>query len=414
MLCFPMEKKPDWRHPPVITILLIVINVLCFLSFQLDDDVESREARDYYFKVGLDKIELPRFYDYSIKNYNHKEGVNIKEAKEKLKNGMLIQIREGSAAKNFQELYPLLTTDRGKVMLCSDDLHPDDLFKGHINRLIKRGLQLRISLFDLLEAATLVPIKHYGLEVGLLRQGDPADFIVIDHPETFNVLETWINGTKVYNGKKVLFPLVRSKKINNFHAVHINEIDIKVRAEKNRIKVIVAKDGELMTDEIQINPRIQANEILTRPLKDIAKIVVVNRYNPAPPAVGFIKGFGLQKGALAASIAHDSHNLIALGTKDEDIIKVINALMKTKVGIALTNGETVDLLPLKVAGLMSTDPPEKVARAYESINNKAKKLCKKMKAPFMTLSFMALLVIPKLKIGDKGLFDVTTFSLTSL
>jgi len=338
----------------------------------------------------------------------------LKEAEEKLKQEMLIQIREGSAAKNFMALYPLLKSQRGKVMLCSDDLHPDDLYKGHINLLIKKGLQLGISIFDLLEAATAVPVRHYGLEVGLLKPGDPGDFILIDHPNTFNIVETWINGKKVYDGKSVLFNPAPIKKMNHFNAGLIKESDIKIPAQNKKIRVIVAKDGELLTEEMHAEACTNNNETIANSKKDMAKIVVVNRYKKAKPSVGFITGFGLNPGALAASIAHDSHNLIAIGTNDRDMVNVLNALIKAKGGIALTDREQIEILPLEVAGLMSTQPAIKVAKAYESINNKAAGLCKNMKSPFMTLSFMALLVIPKLKIGDRGLFDVTRFANTSL
>jgi len=329
---------------------------------------------------GLRGANLEKYVSAGIQT-DH-ECSTIEEAIEKIERGMLIQIREGSAAKNFEALYPLLIRYPGRVMLCSDDLHPDDFYKGHIDRLIKTGLEKNIPFFNLIEAATTVPVKHYGLDVGLLRAGDPADLILIDNPRNFKVLETWISGKMVYDGKNSLITHQPGEVINYFNAQPIHVSDLRIPVKKGKIRIIVARDGELLTEASETEPFIQNGEVCSQPEKDIVKIVVLNRYKPGKPAIGFISGFGLQKGALASSIAHDSHNLIAIGTNDDEIVQVLNAVIEAKGGIAVTDGTDLNLLPLPVAGLMSVEPAGKVAIAYEKINTRATSLCTGMKAPF--------------------------------
>ena len=357
------------------------------------------KALDKYIKAGI--------------STDH-ECYTLEEAEEKIEKGMIVQIREGSAARNFNSLYSLIDKYPGKVMLCSDDLHPDDLMKGHINRLIVNGLNKGLDLFDLLTAATVTPKLHYNLDVGLLKKDDPADFIIIDKPESFRVKQTYINGEKVYDQGKVLFRYENIKSINKFFAQPVKENDIKVVAEKEKIRIINAFDGELITRESVVKAKISNNQVIADPQTDVLKIVALNRYERAKPVVGFITGFGLKIGALASSIAHDSHNLIAIGTSDKDIVTVLNKIIEKMGGIAISDGMVTECVELKIAGLMSDEPPEKVASAYEKINRKASEICTKIKSPFMTLSFMALLVIPDLKISDRGLFNVSSFEHTSL
>lgn len=342
------------------------------------------------------------------------ECYSLEEAEEKIALGMYVQIREGSAARNFETLFTLIDKYPGKIMLCSDDLHPDDLSKGHINRLIKTGLSKGLNIFNLLRAVTLVPKFHYGLDTGLLRIGDFADIIVIDNPEEFKVIETWINGEKVFESGNLLFKYETPEIINNFYSVKINLADLKVKDKDSKIRVIRAYDGDLLTGEEIIEPKVIRGEVLSDASCDIAKIVVLNRYKPAKPVVGFITGFGLKRGAFASSIAHDSHNLIAIGMDDRDILNALQRVIDSKGGIALSDGAVTEGLSLDIAGLMSSDDPEKVASSYASLNNKAAGLCSSIKSPFMTLAFMSLLVIPELKIGDQGLFNVKSFKKTSL
>ncbi|MCD6565772.1 MAG: adenine deaminase [Bacteroidales bacterium] len=342
------------------------------------------------------------------------ESATIDEAIEKIKNGIKIQIREGSAAKNFNALYPLITKHPEKVMLCTDDCHPDDLVKGHINLLVKRGLKKGIDLFDLMTVACVNPVRHYNLNIGLLQTGDPADFIIVDDLENLNVLETYINGEKVYGNGKILFKYKAGKPVNNFKREEIAGNDLLVKDKGGNIRIIKCFDGQLFTSSIVVRPNTGNGQIISDIKKDYLKLVVVNRYNNSKPAIGFIHGIGFKDGAVAQSIAHDSHNVIAVGTNDEDLLRVINKVISLKGGIAISEKGNIHQLPLEIAGLMSSESGEKIAAGYAALNELAKSLGSSFKSPLMTLSFMALLVIPELKLSDKGLFDVNAFSHVSL
>ena len=344
------------------------------------------------------------------------ESFSLGEAREKIANGMLIQIREGSAALNFNALHPLIDEFPGKVMFCTDDCHPNDLIKGHINNIVKKSLEKGHELFNVLTAASVTPKRHYNLDIGLLQPGDSADFIVVDNLDDFSVQEAWIGGNKIYDSGIICWKRPESRAVNNFISRKIvkKDIEIKTESTENTIKVIGVLDGELITRSFTGKVFSKNGKIQSDTHNDILKIVVVNRYSDRKPAVGFVKGFGLNKGAIGGSIAHDSHNLIAVGVADEDILQALNHLMATKGGIVSINEGHVTDLPLPVAGLMSMDTVHEVANTYELLDKKAHESGCKLKAPFMTLAFMSLLVIPELKLGDKGLFDVTKFEYTSL
>lgn len=344
------------------------------------------------------------------------ECFTLGEALDKIEAGMHIIIREGSAAKNFEALCDLLRTHPEKVMLCSDDKHPDELVLGHINTLVKRALQKGYDLFNVLRAACINPVHHYKLPVGLLRTGDAADFIVVDDLSSFNILQTWINGRLVAENGHTLLPTTQASIINNFNTSHRSPIDFAVKASGSQpINVIEAIEGQLITNCVNAAPLIENGNIVSDVNNDILKIAVVNRYQPGEPvAVAFIKNFGLKRGALASTVAHDCHNIIAVGTTDEDLCTAVNALIDCKGGISVTNGTEVNTMPLPVAGLMSPEDGYDVATQYTRIDKLAKELGTPLKAPFMTLSFMALLVIPAIKLSDKGLFDGNKFAFTPL
>ncbi|TLX77103.1 adenine deaminase [Labilibacter sediminis] len=344
------------------------------------------------------------------------ECVTVNEAVDKIKQGVVVQIREGSAAKNFDNLYNLLQTHPDDVMLCTDDSHPDEIIKkGHIDKIIRLGIAKGIDIFNLLRSAILKPILHYGLPVGLLREGDSADFIMVDNLTDFNITDTYIDGKHLYKNEELQFEVPYSKPINNFNISSIDKKDIQVPfVEGKNIRVIEAVDGDLLTSEFIWSAKNIDGQIQSDIDNDILKIVVVNRYKTAPPVVGFIKKIGLKQGAIACSVAHDSHNLIAVGVSDSDITTALNEIIKHKGGIACVNGNNIDCLPLEVAGLMTGKDGNLVAEKYQDLNKMAQGLGTKLHAPFMTLSFMSLLVIPQIKIGDKGLFDVNSFSFTSL
>jgi len=342
------------------------------------------------------------------------ECYTLEEALDKAVNGMYVQIREGSAARNFDDLILIMDKYPERVMFCSDDRHPNDLAETHINDHVKRAVKAGYDPMTVLRACTLHPVRHYGLDVGLLQENDPADFIVVDSLKKFNVLETWIDGVKVAGNGKTLIKSVREKVINKFHAGTITPADIQVKATGKHLSVIRALDGQLVTEALNKRLHTEDGMVACNTDKDILKLVVCNRYEKAKPAVAFINHFGFKRGAIASSVAHDSHNIIAVGTNDEDICRAINILVKQKGGVSLVDGKYEELLPLPVAGLMSNKDGYVVAAAYDKLDKKAKALGSSLRAPYMTLSFMALLVIPDIKLSDKGLFDGRKFEFIPL
>lgn len=324
----------------------------------------------------------------------------LDEAQDKLLFGMKIQIRQGSASRNYDTLHPIIGTDPENVMFCTDDAHPDLLLKEEINYHVQCSVTLGYDLFDVLRIASKNPIEHYNLPIGLLREGDSADFIVVDSLEEFNVLKTWISGTKVFGDGESLIDRVPFKVMNNFNTSPIDLASI-AHDPTGEVRVIVAHDGLIITTEEIHN--------ITDP--DVLKLVVVNRYEGgAPPAIGYIKGFGLHTGAIASSVAHDLHNILAVGVSDEDIVNVVNSLIAVKGGLAVSGNGQTEVLPLPVAGIMSDGDAFEVAEQYIHIDQLAKSYGSLLlQAPFMTLSFMALLVIPELKLSDKGLFNGLEF-----
>jgi len=333
---------------------------------------------------------------------------SFEEAVEKISLGMKVIIREGSAARNLNALKDLYRMYPEMLMLSSDDIHPEMLRKRHLDKLISWLLNEGYDLFDVIRSATLNPVLHYDLDAGLLRPGDNADYIITDDIKSMNVLETWIDGVKVFDRGKVLFEYKPAYPVNRFNCSPINKDELIVKNSGSEIRIINAFDGELYTKELVHETGV--SKIFESDIsEDILKIVVKDRYRDGAPAVAFIKGFGLRSGAFASSVAHDSHNIIAIGVKDEDIVSVINEIIKLKGGLAVNDGVTIDSFQLNVAGIMSDRSCEEVAEYYENLSEKVKQLGSKMSAPFMTLSFMALLVIPELKLSDKGLFSGINF-----
>ncbi|WP_153799160.1 adenine deaminase [Foetidibacter luteolus] len=340
------------------------------------------------------------------------------EALDKLGYGMKIIIREGSAAKNFEALVGLLDDYPDKLMFCSDDKHPDSLADGHINQLCQRAIAKGIDVFKVLKAACINPVLHYKLDVGLLRIGDPADFIITEDLVSFKVLKTYINGELVAENGKSLISTTTAAAVNNFNCSEINESDLKITENQypsvnGLIPVIEALDGQLITNRLLLKGNLVNGEWISDTGTDILKMVVINRYNQAPVAKCFIRNFGFTKGAIASSVAHDSHNIIAVGADDESIVAAVNLVIKEKGGVSCVAGSRNLVLPLPVAGLMSIEDGYQVAALYTAIDAMAKSLGANLAAPFMTLSFMGLLVIPHLKLSDKGLFDGDKFSFVS-
>ena len=344
------------------------------------------------------------------------ECFTMEEAVDKLSFGMHILIREGSAAKNFEALYELIDDHPKKIMLCSDDKHPDSLLEGHINELCARAVAKGINVFNVLRTACINPVLHYQLPTGFARVNDPANLILVKDLTNFKVLETYIDGQLVAKDGHSLIEPVQASSINQFNAypIALSDLQLPVAAYPSKdglVPVIHAIDGQLITNLVWSKPSIIDNQIVADTEKDILKVVVYNRYHAATPKVGLIQSFGFKSGAIASTVAHDSHNIIAVGVDDESILKAINLVVHEKGGISCVQNELSKVIGLPVAGLMSTEDPYKVANNYIEIDKMAKSLGTPLGSPFMTLSFMALLVIPHIKMSDLGLFDGDQFKL---
>ncbi|MFN8324299.1 adenine deaminase [Flavobacterium sp.] len=384
-----------------------------------DEEVLKKIAWAKHFNKPIDG-HAPGLRGEPIKKYisagisTDHECFSYDEAAEKLSLGMKVIIREGSAAKNFDALIDLLPENYENMMFCSDDKHPDDLILGHINQLCARAIAKGFDVFKVLQVACVNPVKHYKMDVGLLQENDAADFIVVENLTDFKVKQTYINGELVSENGKSFVQQVDFEKPNNFNTSAKVLSDFEVKSSAKTIRVIEALEGQLITNEIHCAPKIVDGNLVSDVENDVLKMAVVNRYSNAEPAIAFIKNFGLKKGAIASSVAHDCHNIVVVGTSDEEILNAVNLLIENTGGICAVNGNEKKSLALPVAGIMSDQNGWEAGRLYQEIDAMAKALGSSLKAPFMTLSFMALLVIPDLKLSDKGLFSGKQFAFTDL
>lgn len=361
---------------------------------------------------GLSGEDLKKYVDAGIST-DH-EAYTYEEGLEKIKLGMKILIREGSAAKDFEALRDLIEEYPDSCMFSSDDRHPNDLVAGHIDLLVKRAIQLGYNKMKVLQCACVNPVKHYNLDIGLLQLGDKADFIEVDGLLSMNVLKTVINGKIVCKDGWSLIKKVKNDAINNFKAKYKTIKDYEVNYTGKKINVIKAGNGQLITKRLYLEPKVQNGKVVSDVERDILKIAVINRYADVKPTVAFINGFGFKKGAIASSVAHDSHNIIAIGTNDKELNEAVNLVIKHKGGLSIVHNGVENVLPLPVAGLMSNKGAFNVAERYIQIEKETKKMHSALTDPFMTMSFMALLVIPDLKLSDKGLFDAKNFKFITL
>jgi len=380
----------------------------------------------------LKKIEWAKYYNKSIDGHapgltgdnlnkyisagitTDHECFTYDEALEKLQKGMKVIIREGSAAKNFEALIDLLPEHFENMMFCSDDKHPDDLLLGHINQFCERAIAKDIDIFKVLQVACVNPVKHYGLDVGLLKVGDAADCIVVENLYDFKTLQTYINGALVFDKGESKIVSIDFEILNNFNTDKKLVSDFRYESNQSKIRVIECLDGELVTNEIIKDVTTDNGNLISNTETDILKMTIVNRYENSKSSTAFIKNIGLKEGAIATSIGHDSHNIIAVGVSDEAICKAVNLIIDNKGGICAVSDDSEKVVPLPIAGIMSDQNAETIGKAYSELDEMAKGLGSKLHAPYMSLSFMALLVIPSLKLGDKGLFDGDTFKFTSL
>ncbi|TRZ75654.1 MAG: adenine deaminase [Chitinophagaceae bacterium] len=363
---------------------------------------------------GLRGEEAKKYIEAGIST-DH-ECFTIEEAIDKLSYGMKILIREGSAAKNFEALHELIDDHPSMMMLCSDDKHPDSLLEGHINQLCARAVAKGLDVFNVLRAACINPVVHYKLPTGKVQPNDSANFILVKDLVNFEVTQTYIQGTLVAENGISFIPHIEEGAINQFNTTSIHGKDLILSVndyptQNGNIPVIEAIDGQLITHCLWMPPTIENEFLVSNTQTDILKIVVYNRYFEAPPKIAFIKNFGFQEGAIASTVAHDSHNIIAVGVDDKSIAKAINLVIQEKGGVSCVSVHNEKVLGLPVAGLMSNDDPYEVAANYTIIDKMSKQLGSSLGSPFMTLSFMALLVIPHLKLSDKGLFDGDQFKL---
>ena len=394
---------------------------------QKDPEVMQKIASAHQHKKPVDG-HAPGLRGATAKQYidagisTDHECFTREEALDKLKYGMKILIREGSAARNFDALISLLQEYPDLIMFCSDDKHPDSLLEGHINSLCARAAAAGINIFSIIKAACVNPVNHYKLKVGLLRQNDFADFVLVKDLKDFEVVETYINGQQVAANGRTLIPSLSAQALNQFHVSQKKQADFIVSKNEfeglssdapsaGQIPVIEARDGQLITGKAWMAVPEKDGMLQSSIEMDCLKMVVVNRYRDAPVAKAFVSHFGLQRGAIASSVAHDSHNIVAVGVDDESICRAVNLVIAQKGGVSYVDGTSEMILPLPVAGLMSTADGFEVARQYAAIDQAARGLGSKLGAPYMTLSFMALLVIPHLKLSDKGLFDGDAFRL---
>lgn len=347
------------------------------------------------------------------------ECVSIEEGRERLQLGMYLQIREGSASSDFETLSPLLSESEDHLMFCSDDKYPNELMEGYIDKMVRDSVRKGHPLWNILNAACVTPVKHYGLKHGLLQSGDSADFITVDNLQDFNVTGTYIDGMQVFDGSLIKENFIADPEPtttwpNKFAASSICAEDLKVIPSGKELKVITAQDLSLRTGVELAAPRIKDGAVAADPDSDILKLVVYNRYSESKPQVAFIKGFQLECGAMASTIAHDSHNIVAIGTDDGEIVKVINRLVELKGGIVISDGRQTKEIALPIAGLMSPVDGEEMAKQYAELKAQAQEQGCPFNAPFMTMAFMALPVIPDIKLTDKGLFDAVAFQFTPL
>ncbi|GGW64544.1 adenine deaminase [Winogradskyella epiphytica] len=361
---------------------------------------------------GLRGEDLSKYISAGIST-DH-ECFTYNEGLEKLQKGMKVIIREGSAAKNFEALIGLLDAYYENMMFCSDDKHPDDLLLGHINQLCDRAVAKGVDVFKVLTAACINPVKHYNLDVGLLQLGDAADCIIIEDLKHFKTLQTYINGELVFDHGISKIQHVEFENLNNFNTDKKQVSDFRFESKSKQIRVIECMDGELVTNELIEEATIDHGNLVSNTETDILKMAVVNRYGNQKPAIAFIKNFGLKEGAIASSVGHDSHNIIVVGVSDDAICKAVNLLIENEGGICAVSNSEEKVIPLPVAGIMSDQNAETIGKRYAELDKMAKALGSTLNAPYMSLSFMALLVIPALKLSDKGLFNGGKFEFTPL
>ncbi len=359
---------------------------------------------------GLSGEDLKKYIESGITS-DH-ECSSIYEAREKISHGMKVYIREGSAAKNYEALKPLIESSTDMVMFCTDDSHPDDLINlGHIDKIVRRAIADGFSLYDVLRIASINPIDHYKLDVGGLRVGDSADFIVVSDLTNFTLQQSFIAGEKCFDKESAATyqTTASCEAINNFNHDIISKSELSKRVD-GKITIIGVINNELITQEREYIPKCPIENLESDTTQDVLKIVYINRYTNGKPQVAYCTGFGFKRGAIASSIGHDSHNIVAVGVTDAELTLAINSLIKSQGGISVSEGDSCHIIPLQIGGIMSQLSCWEVATELESLHAKLIKMGSTLDAPFMSLSFLSLVVIPEVKIGEKGIFSYSKFN----
>jgi len=395
------------------------MDVQGIVSNDLSCIAKTEVAKKYNLPIdghapGISGDDLDKYVSVGVTT-DH-EFFSFENSIDKINAGIKIQIREGSASKDFEDMFELIDMYPNDVMLCTDDSHPKDLLDlGHIDKIVKRAVEKGLDIFNILKVACVNPVKHYNLDVGLLREGDSADFVVVKNLTDFKVVKTVINGESVYESGVSLIKRTPCKLINNFNTSRITLSDLQVHnIQAKQLKVISIEDGSLVSDKILVKPLLEGSLVVSDVDNDILKIVLHNRYKAEPVQVGFIKGFGLKSGAFASSVSHDSHNILSIGVSDDAIVEAVNRVVDSKGGLSVFDGESSDILELPIAGLMSNKDINTVSKSYQRVKQKVKNLGCKLDSPFMTLAFMSLIVIPELKLGSRGLFEFSKFEFVDL
>lgn len=355
---------------------------------------------------GLSGADLKAYCDQGIST-DH-ECTSLEEAQEKQNLGMKIMIREGTAPKNLKALLGL---DYDRCFLVSDDLHAEDLQKGHIDCLLKKAVSHGIDPVKAVKMVTINPAEHYSLNNGVIAPQRAADIVLVDDLSQFSVKKVFIDGVLQAVDGKPLFTVNPIQLKSTLSTTRVSPSDYAVRSENPTVKVrvITVVEGQLCTKASEAYLSCENGVVLTDTEQDILKLAVVERYGHNRIAIAFVRGFGLKEGALASSVAHDSHNIICVGVSDRCMAEAVVTLRDIEGGIVSCNTET-RFLKLPVGGLMSYEPVDTVAEYHKEVEEYAQKMGCTLENPFMQLSFLALLVIPELKLSDKGLFDSERFA----
>ncbi len=338
------------------------------------------------------------------------ESTTPSEAFEKRRLGMKIMMREGSSAKNLKALAAV-----GGDFIVSDDKDPEDLVEGHVDKMLLKAIEYGIDPVKALKMVTLNPAEHYSLNNGNLVPGKAADMVIVDDIEKLNVKKVYIDGKLVSNNGTLNFEVNPLKLQSTFKSSPKKPDDFNLYSDSPKtVRVIEIIEDQLITHKTTAHLNIQNGNLMADIENDVLKIAVVERYGNNRMTNGFIKGFNLKNGAIASSVAHDSHNIIVIGTNSTDMTKAVNSVITNNGGLSVVSNGKVTDLKLPLAGLMSDRTAKEVAKDLTILKQLVRDLGSNLSSPFMTMSFLALLVIPNLKISDKGLFDVEKFEFVNL